>query len=628
MNQTPTEVEKARGLHRFAVLTAGATFCLIFVGGLVTSTGSALAVPDWPLAFGKLIPAWQGGIRFEFGHRVAAGTVVCLTLVLMAWAWRAEPRRWVRRLVMLAFGLIIVQAVLGGITVLFELPLAIAVTHAATAQALFCLMVSIAIFTNPRWETTPHVDEPPSRIPLPTLAAATTAIIYMQILVGALMRHMSAGLVIPDFPLSFGYLVPPYWNEYIAVNFAHRCGAVVVTAMVVWTVARVLRTHSEVAALRRPALGLFLLLVVQICLGAITIWSSRMVIPTTSHVAVGAAVLATSLALTLRAYRILGVPNRGYRDRVAFASRRTAGDGMSAKVAIAESALTLPRGRLSDYFELTKPRVVLMVLVTTLAGFYLGGRTGFDVTLALNLLAGTALAAGGTLALNQYVERDTDAMMDRTRHRPLPEMRMRPAEALTFGVIATAGGLVYLVLATNILCAAVTAAITLVYLGAYTPLKRYTWMCNLVGAIPGALPPVAGWAAARGGLSWEPAVLFAIMFLWQLPHTFAVARLYRTDYARAGIHLLPQDNSRGGNASNPIVIAGSLGLIAVGIIPTMLGFTGIAYAVIASALGVWMLAFGVSMVRAPGNSKAARRLLLASIVYLPIVLLVLVLDRM
>jgi heme a synthase len=312
MNQTPTEVEKARGLHRFAVLTAGATFCLIFVGGLVTSTGSALAVPDWPLAFGKLIPAWKGGIRFEFGHRVAAGTVVFLTLVLMAWAWRSEPRRWVRRLVVLAFGLIIVQAVLGGITVLFELPLAIAVTHAATAQALFCLMVSIAIFTNPGWETTPHVDEPPSRIPLPTLAAATTAIIYMQILVGALMRHMSAGLVIPDFPLSFGYVVPPYWNEYIAVNFAHRCGAVVVTAMVVWTVARVLRTHREVAALRRPALGLFLLLVVQICLGAITIWSSRMVIPTTSHVAVGAAVLATSLALTLRAHRILGVPNRGY----------------------------------------------------------------------------------------------------------------------------------------------------------------------------------------------------------------------------------------------------------------------------------------------------------------------------
>jgi heme o synthase len=300
---------------------------------------------------------------------------------------------------------------------------------------------------------------------------------------------------------------------------------------------------------------------------------------------------------------------------------------MSAKVAIAESALTLPRGRVSDYFELTKPRVVLMVLVTTLAGFYLGGRAGFDISLALNLLAGTALAAGGTLALNEYVERDTDAMMDRTRHRPLPDMRMRPAEALVFGLSATTAGLVYLLLATNLLCAAVIAAVTIIYLGAYTPLKRFTWMCNIVGAIPGALPPVAGWAAARGGLGWEPMILFAIMFLWQLPHTFAVARLYRTDYERAGIHLLPQDSARGGNASNPIVIAGSLGLIAVAIIPTMLGFAGITYLVIGAALGIWMLAFGVAMVRSPGNAKAARRLLLASLVYLPIVLLVLVLDR-
>src|ERR1700722_406480 len=316
-------------------------------------------------------------------------------------------------------------------------------------------------------------------------------------------------------------------------------------------------------------------------------------------------------------------------DRIArvFTRSRTAGDRVNAKVAIAESAITLPRGRVSDYFELTKPRVVLMGLGTTLAGFYLGGRPGFDIPLALNLLAGTALAAGGTLALNEYVERDTDAMMDRTRNRPLPDLRMRPAEALTFGVIATVIGFIYLTLATNLLCTAVTAAITIIYLGVYTPLKRYTWMCNIVGAIPGALPPVAGWAAAHGGFSWEPMILFAIMFLWQLPHTMAVARLYRTDYERAGIHLLPQDNTRGGNASNPIVIAGSLGLIAVGIIPTMLGYAGIAYLVIASAMGVWMLAFGVTMVRSPGNSKAARRLLLASIVYLPVVLLVLVLDR-
>ena len=299
---------KALALHRFAALTACATFALIFVGGLVTSTGSALAVPDWPLAFGKLVPAWEGGVRFEFGHRVVAGIVVILTLALMAWTRRVERRRWVRNCTLAAVGLIIAQAALGGITVLFELPLPIAVAHAATAQAFFCLMVSIAIFTNPRWERTPRREESPPRVPLAMLAGITTAVIYLQILVGAVMRHLDAGLVIPDFPLSYGRLFPPWWNQYVAVNFAHRCGAVVVTAMVIWTVARVLRQHRDVRALRRAALGLLLLLVAQVCLGALTIWTGRAVIPTTSHVAIGAAVLAASLTLTLRAYHIYGLP--------------------------------------------------------------------------------------------------------------------------------------------------------------------------------------------------------------------------------------------------------------------------------------------------------------------------------
>ena len=307
--------DRTRGLHRFAVLTACATFGLIFVGGLVTSTGSALAVPDWPLAFGKLIPALQGGVRFEYGHRVAAGTVTILTLALMAWTMRAEPRRWVRNTALAAFALIIVQAILGGITVLLLLPLPIAVAHAATAQAFFCLMVSIAIFTNPNWERTPHREESAARIPLAMLAGITTAVIYVQILIGALMRHLGAGLIIPDFPLSFGHLIPPYFDEYVAVNFAHRCGAVVVSCMIIWTVARVLRRHANDRTLRRTALGLFLLLVVQVCLGAITVWSVRSVIPTTSHVAIGAAVLATSLSLTLRAYHIFGLPNRAAAAR-------------------------------------------------------------------------------------------------------------------------------------------------------------------------------------------------------------------------------------------------------------------------------------------------------------------------
>jgi cytochrome c oxidase assembly protein subunit 15 len=316
-----------RALHRFALLCASATFVLIFAGGLVTSTGSALAVPDWPLAFGKLIPAWQGGIRFEFGHRVVAGTVVMLTLALALVAARVEPRGWVRRCAYAAFAIIIVQAVLGGITVLFELPLAVAVAHAATAQALFCLMVAIAIFTNPGWERMARVDERPMRLSLPVLATITTAVVYIQILIGALMRHLGAGLVIPDFPLSFGAAVPPFWNVYIAVNFAHRIGALVVSAMIIWTVARVLREHRDVTALRRLALGLLLLLAAQLSLGAITIWSGRQVLPTTSHVAIGAAVLATCLALTLKTWRIVGVRHPARLDDRARAAAHSRIDG-------------------------------------------------------------------------------------------------------------------------------------------------------------------------------------------------------------------------------------------------------------------------------------------------------------
>ncbi len=300
---------------------------------------------------------------------------------------------------------------------------------------------------------------------------------------------------------------------------------------------------------------------------------------------------------------------------------------MSGGTVEAQHVPTVAHGGLAEFYELTKPRIVLMVLMTTLAGFYLGTRGSFDLTLAFNLMIGTTLAAGGTLALNQYVERDTDAMMKRTRHRPLPSGRMRPAEALAFGSIATAAGVIYLAGTTNLLCAAVTASVTIVYLLAYTPMKRVTWMCNIVGAIPGALPPVAGWAAARGSLAVAPFLLFGLMFLWQLPHTFAVGRLYRADYARAGIHLLPDNTARGGNPSNPVVIAASIGLVALGVIPTMLSLTGLVYTGIAVALGAAMLVLGILMARRSAGLAAARRVLLFSLIYLPVVLLAMVLDR-
>jgi heme a synthase len=321
-------------LHRFAIVAAAATFVLVFAGGLVTSTGSAMAVPSWPLDAGHLIPQqWGAGVLFEWGHRAIAGTVSILTLTLALWVWMAERRAWVRYTALAAVALVVVQAVLGGITVLLDLPLAVAVAHAMTGQAFFCLMVAIALITSPSWETPTPPARVSGRAPLAALATATTAIIYLQIIVGALMRHMHAGLAIPDFPLAFGHLVPPMFSVPIAINFAHRCGAVVVSAMVLWTVARVLRQYGDEPALRHPALGLLVLLALQIGLGAATVLSRRAVIPTTSHVAVGAAVLATSVALTLRAWhlerisRAAGVPEspRARAPRLEAAARHEVG---------------------------------------------------------------------------------------------------------------------------------------------------------------------------------------------------------------------------------------------------------------------------------------------------------------
>ncbi|MGO9062370.1 MAG: heme o synthase [Candidatus Binataceae bacterium] len=294
---------------------------------------------------------------------------------------------------------------------------------------------------------------------------------------------------------------------------------------------------------------------------------------------------------------------------------------------VATLGLELPRTRprVMYYVALTKPRVLTMILVATLTGFYLGSAGHFDLHLALGLVIGTALAAGGTLSLNQYMERDLDARMERTRHRPLPAGNLHPAEALWFGIALTAAGLVYLYLAVNGACTAVTAAITIIYLAAYTPLKRVSSLCTAVGAIPGALPPVAGWAAARGGIDAPAWVLFAIIYVWQLPHTLAIAQLYREDYTRAGIHLLGTEDSDGRATAGQMVID-TLVLMVVALLPTLFGFAGLTYFVVALALGGLLLSSGFQFASKP-DAAGARRVMFASLIYLPALLLVMVLDK-
>src|SRR5437870_3547061 len=298
---------------------------------------------------------------------------------------------------------------------------------------------------------------------------------------------------------------------------------------------------------------------------------------------------------------------------------------LAAPTVIAASIARERRRVLADLVALAKPRVVLMILVTTAVGYYVGLAGAPDYARLLHLLVGTLLAAGGSLALNQYWERDVDARMERTRARPLPDGRLAPLEALLFGSALTALGLVYTAVFIGGLALGVTAATAALYLFVYTPLKLRTPLCTLIGAVPGALPPVTGWVAAREDLGVGAWVLFGILFLWQLPHTLAIARLYREDYARAGVLVLPVVDEHGGSTERQMM-TGVVALLVVSLLPTLIGLAGGIYFIGALVLGLAFTAASAAQARAR-STAAARWVLFASLLYLPVLLALLAFDK-
>ena len=280
--------------------------------------------------------------------------------------------------------------------------------------------------------------------------------------------------------------------------------------------------------------------------------------------------------------------------------------------------------RVADMVELIKPRLVVMILITTAAGFYLGAET-VNWLRCLHTLIGAGLTAAGVLGLNQYLERDVDAQMERTQGRPIPDGRMNPLTALLVGATLTGSGMLYLTFIVNTLSGFIISLIVVSYLFLYTPLKRKTSLCTLIGAVPGALPPVVGWVAARGSLTGGAWVLFTILFFWQLPHSLAIAYIYREDYAKAGFRLLPVIHPDGASTRRQIVM-NCVALLGIGLLPTLYNIAGSAYFFIALLAGAVFLATGLYLARTH-SVKAARYLLYASLLYLPVVFIAMALDK-
>jgi len=280
---------------------------------------------------------------------------------------------------------------------------------------------------------------------------------------------------------------------------------------------------------------------------------------------------------------------------------------------------------LSSYVELTKPKIMLMVLVTTVLGFALGGGDGIQpLGLLLWALLGTALASGGAGVLNHFLERDADARMDRTRNRPLPLGTISPVMAVLFGTGLTIAGCLVLLVWVNALAAGLALASALLYTLIYTPMKRLSWWNTPIGAIPGALPPMIGWAAATGELGVGAWVLFFILFLWQHPHFYAIAWMFREDYLRGGFKMLPVVQPDGKNTFRQSLSAAII-LIPVSLWPTFVHMTGWIYFIGALALGIWFLAVCVQWRRSE-STLDARRVLRVSVFYLPALLLLILFD--
>ncbi len=319
-----------KALHWFAVFTALCTFFLIIAGGLVTSTGSGLAVPDWPLSYGKLMPPMVGGIFYEHGHRLIASFVGVLTVILAIWIWRKEGRKWVRVLGFVAIAAVLLQGALGGLTVLLMLPTAVSVSHATLAQTFFCIVSGIALFTSKWWldleNLYPKVYIDQGSL---ILCISISFIIYLQLILGAIMRHTGSGLAVPDFPLAYGQVLPslspgsletynklliyddirlaadgPITSTQISIHMLHRWGAVVVFLGVISMAFRLWRQGS--AMLRSLSTILLIIVLTQVSLGVWTVFSRKAIEIVTAHVAVGALLLVCSVLITLCIARMSG----------------------------------------------------------------------------------------------------------------------------------------------------------------------------------------------------------------------------------------------------------------------------------------------------------------------------------
>ena len=543
--------------RRLAVVTIAATFVLIAVGGLVRATDSGLGCPDWPRCFGKLVPPAELHAWIEHSHRLIASVVMVLVALLVAAAWRTGQDRVVRRASVAALVMVLAQALIGAFVVWWKLEAESVTLHLATALALVALLIYIGFRARFPADRSRRQGQDRRFV---RLVAAGAGLTYLQMLVGSTVTGYHAGLAYP-----LNVLLPDLGPSVARIQLAHRTLAMVVGALVVatWVVARrTQRAHPTVTRLAGYAAGL---VAVQIGLGVANVANRLSALTVVPHLAVGALLWGTMVALLLHADRFCGTPARDPAEPEPAPARSA---GQSARA----------------YFLLTKPRIIELLLVTTVPTMFIAARGVPSPWLMAATLFGGSLSAASANVLNCYLDRDIDALMRRTARRPLPAHRVDPADALRFGLVLGVAGFVWLWAAVNLLSAVLATSAILFYVFVYTlGLKRRSTQNIVIGGAAGAVPVLVGWSAVTGRVDLPALVLFAIIFYWTPPHFWALSLRFKDDYAAAGVPMLPV--VRGAKETSTQILYYTVLLVAVTLLLYPAGRMGAVYLAAAVALG-------------------------------------------
>lgn len=613
----------AQGYRRVAMVAAGLAVGLITLGGITRIAGAGMGCgPDWPLCNGHVLPNLSDPLEvIEWGHRWVAAMLSAMVVCLAALTWkRHRDDPFLRGPAYAALIVLLVQVMLGAVTVKFFNAAPTVVIHLTTAMVLLGALVLSVLRAGERLRGEPVI---PGRGPTAALIAPGLALLV--VVFGAFVANYNAGLYCLGFPLCAGGVLPPA-EPLGKLQWVHRVLAFLLLGHGAGLALASRRLTGEGSvAYRRAARTLAGLVLLQVIVAAGMILS---LLPTSlraMHLLVGTLVWTAALVLAFRSRRLLAAPSR--REVEAAPARGASGDVASGEASLsAETEPAAGPSLMADLVTLTKPRIISLLLLTTVAPMYITGHGTPPLSLVLWVLAGGYLMAGGANTVNMWFDRDIDMLMSRTRLRPIPSGRIPALAALAFGLAQ--GGVAFWIFwrFVNPLSAWLAFSGYLFYVFIYTVwLKRISAQNIVIGGAAGAFPPLVGWTAVTGTLDLPAIYLFAIIFFWTPPHFWALALIKKQDYARAGIPMMPV--VQGDHWTKIQMLAYTLMLIPLTVMPSVFGTLGLFYAVAALALGGRLLWYSIKVLREAGVTPTAWKMYKYSLLYLALLFVAMGVDR-